>query len=138
MPDTEIIREPSDAIHGWFGLTYANYLVLPRTLLQSMPDPWQEKFVGLLGQLDRAFDHIETADAYQVHAGTIRDLEALTLAERRHAGITRPGGGGKYYDADGDELDRYSTVVVPCPDPVPHYRRGRTRIEPKLNGETDA
>jgi len=31
-------RPPCD-IHTWFGLTYANYLVLPRTLLQSMPEP---------------------------------------------------------------------------------------------------
>ncbi|EFC79182.1 hypothetical protein FrEUN1fDRAFT_7713, partial [Parafrankia sp. EUN1f] len=38
-------RPESDTIHTWFGLSYSNYLVLPRSLLQSMPDRWQEPFV---------------------------------------------------------------------------------------------
>src|SRR5688572_2062061 len=32
-------REPQD-IHSWFGLSYANYFVAPRSLLQSMPEAW--------------------------------------------------------------------------------------------------
>ncbi|WP_030186594.1 hypothetical protein, partial [Streptomyces capuensis] len=43
-----------DAIHKHFGLSYANYLVLPRTLLQSMPDAWQNAFVKLLDEMDDA------------------------------------------------------------------------------------
>lgn len=39
-------------IHGWFGLTYASYLVVPRSVLQSMPADWQDRFVHLLGELD--------------------------------------------------------------------------------------
>ena len=39
-------------IHAWFELTYANYLVLPRSVLQSMPKEWQIKFVELLDQLE--------------------------------------------------------------------------------------
>lgn len=42
------MADPHEAIHCWFGLTYSNYLVIPRVLLQSMPDEWQEKFVKLL------------------------------------------------------------------------------------------
>jgi len=38
-------------IHSWFGLTYASYLVVPRSVLQSMPDEWQHKFVDLLDEL---------------------------------------------------------------------------------------
>jgi hypothetical protein len=45
-------REP---IHEWFELSYANYLVLPRSLLQSMPVEWQERMVSLLNEMDRAF-----------------------------------------------------------------------------------
>ena len=41
-------------IHDWFGLTYASYLVLPRSVLQSMPDEWQERFVEMLEELDAA------------------------------------------------------------------------------------
>ncbi|WP_372011432.1 hypothetical protein NBRC13296_12805 [Paenibacillus chitinolyticus] len=39
-------------IHSYFGLSYANYLVLPRTVLQSMPMEWQIKFVELLEEVD--------------------------------------------------------------------------------------
>lgn len=37
-----------DDIHTFFGLTYANYLVMHRSGLQSMPDRWQVEFVALL------------------------------------------------------------------------------------------
>jgi len=46
----------SEAIHGWFKLTYAQYLTVPRSVLQSMPDDWQEKFVALLEQMDDTID----------------------------------------------------------------------------------
>ncbi|NRS50991.1 hypothetical protein [Brevibacillus sp. HB2.2] len=39
-------------IHEWFELTYAQYLTIPRSILQSMPVEWQKKFVVLLEELD--------------------------------------------------------------------------------------
>jgi len=45
------ISEENDAIHTWFNLTYASYLILPRTMLQSMPDEWQKRFVRCLEDL---------------------------------------------------------------------------------------
>lgn len=57
-----------DAVHGWFGLSYANYMVLHRTLLQSMPDEWQERFVACMSELDAAFRHVEQPVLYQVTA----------------------------------------------------------------------
>ena len=45
-------------IHDWFELSYANYLVLPRSVLQSTSDEWQEKFVELLEELDRMFEDV--------------------------------------------------------------------------------
>ena len=55
-------------VHSFFGLTYANYLVLHRSILQSMPEDWQEKFVTLLDQLDAAIVRagIELAPEYDV------------------------------------------------------------------------
>ncbi len=41
-----------DYIHQWFGLSYANYLTLPRSILQSMPEEWQKRFVECLYELD--------------------------------------------------------------------------------------
>jgi len=43
-------------IHEFFELSYANYLVLPRSILQSMPNDWQIKFVKMLEELDRTFE----------------------------------------------------------------------------------
>lgn len=40
-----------DPIHGWFGLTYASYLVLPRVVMESMSLEWQKKMVELLEEI---------------------------------------------------------------------------------------
>lgn len=43
-------------IQGWFELTYAQYLTIPRSILQSMPMEWQVRFVECLDQLDDSID----------------------------------------------------------------------------------
>lgn len=40
-----------DDIHRWFELSYVSYLVLPRSLLQIMPNEWQHQFAALLEQM---------------------------------------------------------------------------------------
>ena len=45
-----------DSIHQFFGLSYAEYLVLPRSVLQSMPAVWQRRFVDCLMELDATID----------------------------------------------------------------------------------
>ena len=61
-----------DDVHAWFGLTYSNYLVMNRTLLQSMPDEWQHKFVALLEDLEErvAANDIATAPQFDVRVRT--------------------------------------------------------------------
>ena len=89
-------REPLD-IHTWFSLTYANYLVLPRSVLQSMPEEWQHRFTALLGEMESAYGHLDWPD-YAVQAR---------------------GNGGRF-----------------MADPIPHYNRGRTYIEPRVDGSS--
>lgn len=120
-----------DAVHAHAGLSYANYLVVPRTLLQSMPDPWQNRFVACLDELADAFRHVDQAAAYDVTPGTPRAVCELDAREMRWLNITEED--GVYYDAAGDELADYATVVVPADDPVPHYDRGRARIAPRID-----
>lgn len=86
-----------EPIHAWFGLTYANYLVLNRALLQLMPQDWQARFVACLEELS------ETA-------------EAAGVTTARQFSVQCRGYDGRF--------ER---------DPIPHYNRGRTRIdlEPK-------
>lgn len=53
-------------VHGWFGLTYSNYLVLPRSLMQAMPVEWQERFVQCLNEMKEATWELEIKDKYTV------------------------------------------------------------------------
>ena len=43
-------------IHEWLGPSFIEYLVIPRSVLQSMPKEWQYQFVEYLKELDRAID----------------------------------------------------------------------------------
>jgi hypothetical protein len=45
-----------EAVHGFFELSYTQYLVIPRTALQSMPPEWQRRFVKCMEELDEAID----------------------------------------------------------------------------------
>lgn len=42
-------------VHNWFELSYASYLVLPRSLMQAMPADWQHRFVELLEDMQATF-----------------------------------------------------------------------------------
>lgn len=64
--------EPHDPIHNWFELTYAQYLTIPRSVLQSMPQAWQASFVNLLEELDETIDWRPESGCYWV---TLRDAK---------------------------------------------------------------
>jgi hypothetical protein len=50
------ISESEEPIHLWFELSYAQYLTIPRSVLQSMPVEWQRRFVECLEELDEFID----------------------------------------------------------------------------------
>lgn len=43
-----------DPLHEWFSLSYSSYFVLPRSILQSMPVEWQQRFRGLIEEFQAA------------------------------------------------------------------------------------
>lgn len=45
----------NEPIHEWFGLTYASYLVLRRSVLQSAPVLLQRRLVAVLNELHDLF-----------------------------------------------------------------------------------
>jgi hypothetical protein len=53
-------------VHDWFELSYAKYLTIPRSILQSMPVEWQERFAACLRQLDTALPWRPTEGCYWV------------------------------------------------------------------------
>jgi hypothetical protein len=59
-----VIEEP---VHDFFELSYASYLVLPRSVLQSMPIPWQKKFVKLMNQADKLIGGFPDNGYYTVY-----------------------------------------------------------------------
>lgn len=138
MTDTHVDTD----IHTYFGLTYSNYLILHRTLMQSMPEEWQHRFVGMLEELDQAFRHVEKAPYYEVTAAVECEYSDLNEADMRELGITQPDapdGGGEdaeipdvFYDKDGGEHQSWERLLVPRRggDPIPRYDRGRTFVEP--------
>jgi hypothetical protein len=134
------MRAPDGAIHAFFGLTYADYLVVPRTVLQSMPLNWQEHFVALLRQVEETFPDLPTP-AYDVRV-LARGPELIFVdppcSECDGEGIgdgeeecSACRGSGVDENVAGDEL-RYETPeeVGIVPDPIPGYNRGRTRLLP--------
>lgn len=148
--------QPTDGpIHTWFGLSYCNYQVLHRTLMQSMPIEWQERMVACLEELSQAFEHIEQPEVFDVKAATEHVVNEMSDAELKRAGIVadpyrgaEPPDGlddedlaewreryeapeGPSYSRDGEELDDHKRVLLPAVDPIPHYNRGRTYIEPR-------
>lgn len=59
----------SDRIHNWFGLGYQSYLVLPRSILQSLPDDVQQQFVDALDEMAKHFKCSPYGDNQIPHTG---------------------------------------------------------------------
>lgn len=114
-------------IHTYFGLSYASHVVLPRTLLQSMPDKWQRRMVRLLEEFDAAFP--QHPGEYRIIPGrwvlcTEGDPDVL------HALGYDRGAGGEWTDPDGRVT---SYAFIPGADPTPPYDRGRAFVQPDLD-----
>lgn len=54
-----------DDVHHFFGLSYSNYLALPRSIMQSMPAEWQHKFAELIEEANERYGGYEMV--YTVH-----------------------------------------------------------------------
>lgn len=129
-------------IHDYFGLSYANYLVLNRTVLQSMPEQWQKDFVQMLAELNK-----EVGYAMALHPSIMvrilkREPERLYDEWDKCESCKGTGEDDSEFGIDGVcaecdgagkvevESDRFEEPedVGYMEDPVPHYSRGRTRI----------
>lgn len=135
------MADDREAIHAWFGLTYANYLVLPRSVLQSMPDEWQKRFVEQLEELHRAFGDLDWPDYdVRVLAREPHFLGMPMVSCWDCGGSGRDGDGecetcageGELVDPEGSRYETAEEVGFRA-DPIPHYNRGRTRLAATLN-----
>ncbi|MFK3936608.1 hypothetical protein ACI2JA_03710 [Alkalihalobacillus sp. NPDC078783] len=91
-------------VHNYFGLTYSNYLVLPRSVIQSMPNEWQHKFVELLEELDNTgWSESLPEGAYKI------DYYSYAYEQDEH----------------GEEVFTWKNELT---DPFLDYKRGRRNV----------
>ncbi|WP_304455926.1 hypothetical protein [Nocardiopsis sp. YSL2] len=150
------VHDVGHDIGTWFSLSYSNFLVLHRVLLEHMPRWWQLAFVNRLEQLHAAYSHLEHPPSFEVHPCKFVIVEDLDDDQRKKLGVTssmddfpdmpedpteeqfdaheaaydKACDAEVFYDADGNELDRNQRVPLRVPDPIPHYRYGH--VEPRL------
>jgi hypothetical protein len=77
-------------LNGYFGLSYAGWLTIPRVMLQEMPEEWQNKFVDLLDQYDKTFSSqpaIETEVSCKVKGKYIKQPAWLDYRHTDHETI---------------------------------------------------
>jgi hypothetical protein len=59
----------TEPVHEFFGLSYSNYIVLPRSVLQSMPLEWQRRFIRLVEEIPEVIEEqFEPEGGYRVLA----------------------------------------------------------------------
>jgi hypothetical protein len=51
-------RDGHDRLWGWFGLSRAAFLTLPRVLMHQMPDDWQRQMAALLEEYNATFTNL--------------------------------------------------------------------------------
>ncbi len=106
--------------------TDAGYVVLPRSLVEAMPLPWQQHMTYLLSEFHQAFSHV-TWPVYRVQPSRhehLTDLDEEQLAEVGYVVEIDQDGELVYRDRAGRVVARpaETTVLVSCLDPIPPPR----------------
>ncbi len=71
--------EEHEPVHAWFELTYAQYLTVPRSILEAMPTEWQRRFVACLEEMGETFDWLPKDGQYFVQ---MKDGRRRFLSDR--------------------------------------------------------
>jgi len=102
------------------------YVVLPRSLVESMPLPWQQQMAHLLFEMQQAYGHLPWP-VYRVvpsRPERLADLDEEQLAEVGCLVEIDTDGELRYRDRDGRVIDdpEHHEVLVSCIDPIPRAR----------------
>jgi hypothetical protein len=68
----------NEPVHAWFGLTYAQYFAVSRTVLQSMPVEWQRRFIRCMHEMSDWIDWCPPGGNYYVK---LRDSKGRFLQD---------------------------------------------------------
>jgi hypothetical protein len=111
---------------GWPGVD-AGYVVLPRSIAESMSLPWQQQMAALLDQFHQ--EHARLAwPVYRVVPSRyerLTDLDEEQLAEAGYLVEIDTDGEMVYRERSGRKVEdaESTTVLVPCLDPIPKPAR---------------
>ncbi|MCW0213541.1 MAG: hypothetical protein OJJ54_09285 [Pseudonocardia sp.] len=108
-----------------------DYLVVPRSLAESMPLRWQQVFAGMLADLHDAYGHLQWPD-YRVVPSRwelLADLDEEQLAAAGYVADLDRSGELEYRDASGAPVPNDHRVLAPVDDPLPAPSEGR--VEPR-------
>ena len=107
-----------DAVAKYRPEDQGDYIVLPRSILESMPHTWQDRFVDLLVALDREHNPKVLADRYVVQAVRSVALSDLSDDERDFYGFDPADDGIHFVDSSGKLLEVDARVEIPIEDPT--------------------
>jgi hypothetical protein len=109
--------------HGWPGVD-SGYVVLPRSLAESMSLPWQQQLVNQLAQFHDAHSRLAWPIYRVVPSRPERlvDLDEEQLAEAGYLVEMDTEGEMVYRERSGRKVEDpgNTTVLVSCLDPIPH------------------
>ncbi len=104
------------------------YAVLPRSLAENMPLPWQQQMRHLLAEFHQAFGHVPWP-VYKVvpsRSERLVDLDDDQLAEVGCTVEVGDDGELEYRQRDGRVIEDpdHHEVLVSCLDPIPRQEQG--------------
>ncbi|SDN57986.1 hypothetical protein [Allokutzneria albata] len=110
------------------------YAVLPRSLAESMPLPWQQQMAHLMAEFHQAFGHLRWP-VYKVVPSRYErlvDLDEDQLAEVGVFAEIDVTGDLVYRERTGERIDdpENKRVLVSCLDPIPRQQAGHVPPAP--------
>jgi hypothetical protein len=117
----------STPLRDYFGQPHPGvtdgYAVLPRSLVESMPLPWQQQMTHLLAEFHQAFGHLNWP-IYRVQPSRYEKLVDLDEDQLAEVGcIVEIDANGElvYRERNGRRITNAeeATVLVSCLDPIP-------------------
>jgi hypothetical protein len=110
------------------------YVVLPRSLVEAMPLPWQQAMTQILAEFHQAYAHLNWPEYRVVPSRRERlvNLDEDQLAEVGYLVEIDTDGEVVYRERSGRRIadPEHTEVLVSCPDPIPSQHRNANQDTP--------
>ncbi|OLF10889.1 hypothetical protein BLA60_12675 [Actinophytocola xinjiangensis] len=110
------------------------YVVLPRSLVEAMPLPWQQAMAQILAEFHQTYAHLSWPEYRVVPSRRERlvNLDEDQLAEVGYLVEIDTDGEVVYRERSGRRIadPEQTEVLVSCPDPIPSQHRNANQDTP--------